>query len=158
MSDGPSVTFGLERGRPRRPGSSGFTLIELMLVVTILAIVATIALPSLLQTRKSANEGAAVAAMRTLSTAQLWYRLRNRVYSDISDLVAAKCLDDAWADFNRDGYTFATIVPADGSTWAATAQPETPGVTGDRFFYADESGVIRSRDGAPATATDRAID
>jgi type II secretory pathway pseudopilin PulG len=129
-----------------------------MLIVTILAIIVAIALPSLLQTRKSANEGAAVAAMRTLSTAELWYRLRNRVYASVPDLVAARCLDDAWGDLVRDGYVFNAIVPADGSTWAATAQPQVPGVTGDRFFYADERGVIRSRDGAPATVADPAID
>jgi len=96
MSDGLTLELPGLSERQRRLGLQGFTLIELMLIVTILAIIVAIALPSLLQTRKSANEGAAVAAMRTLSTAELWYRLRNRVYASVPDLVAARCLDDAW--------------------------------------------------------------
>ncbi len=51
----------------------GFSLIELLIVVVIIGIIAAIAIPNLLAARRSANEGTAVSAMRTLHGAQMTY-------------------------------------------------------------------------------------
>src|SRR6187399_809481 len=51
----------------------GFSLIELLIVVVIIGIIAAIAIPNLLAARRSANEGSAVSAMRTLHGAQMTY-------------------------------------------------------------------------------------
>ena len=51
----------------------GFSLIELLIVVVIIGIIAAIAIPNLLAARRSANEGSAVSASRTLHGAQMTY-------------------------------------------------------------------------------------
>ncbi len=52
----------------------GFTLIELMIVVVIIAILAVIAVPNLLSARINANESAAIAVMRTVTTAEAQFQ------------------------------------------------------------------------------------
>jgi len=64
----------------RRAG--GFTLIELMIVVAIIAVVASIAIPNLISARVSANEASAVANLRTIATAQAQCQAAARVDVD----------------------------------------------------------------------------
>jgi type IV pilus assembly protein PilA len=52
----------------------GFSLIELIIVLLIIAIIVAIAIPNIIATRRSANEGSAISSLRTLHAAQLVYK------------------------------------------------------------------------------------
>src|SRR3954447_14320874 len=90
----------------------GFSLIELLIVVVIIGIIAAIAIPNLLAARRSANEGSAVSAMRTLHGAQMTYASTygNGGYAAaIANLGGTTGLIDAvLASGTKSGYTFVT--------------------------------------------------
>ena len=140
--------------RPRRADLAGFTLIELVLVVTLLGIIAAMAIPTLQNSRKYANEGSAIASLRMLNSAELCYRTRFGTFATLADLVGRQLIDENYADGQKSGFAFTSPAAPTKTNFTFSAQPTTPGVTGDRFFYIDETGVIRFRDGSVATSTD----
>ena len=124
----------------------GFTLIELMIVVAIIAIIAAIAIPSLMNARKAGNEASAISSLRTLSTTNEQYRTRFQTYSDgLASLLATGYIDDVLGTGVKSGYTLNGYL-ATANTWEVNATPEANGDSGDRFFFVDQTGVIRFTD------------
>src|SRR6266508_568272 len=111
--------------------NEGFSLLELLIVVAIILIIATIAIPSLLRSRQAAQESSAVAQLRTVNTAEVTYLSSNQgTYGDITSLVAAGLLDGRFST-SVSGYTFS--VTASGSDYTATATPTS--TNAGRFGY-----------------------
>jgi prepilin-type N-terminal cleavage/methylation domain-containing protein len=111
--------------------NSGFSLLELLIVVAIILIIATIAIPSLLRSRQAAQESSAVSNIRTINTAEVTYLSSNGGnYGSIPELITAGLLDNRFAT-SVSGYTF--IVSASGSDYTATATPTS--TNAGRFGY-----------------------
>ena len=118
----------------------GFSLLELLIVVAIILIIATIAIPSLLRSRQAANESAAVAELRTINTAQITYLSSSQGnYGDITQLMATGLLDSRFGGV-LSGYNFA--ITSSGADYTATATPASTS-TGRYGYYSTPDAVIR---------------
>src|SRR5215475_4806553 len=101
--------------------AKGFSLLELLIVVAIILIIATIAIPSLLRSRQAANESAAVAELRTINTAQITYLSGAQGnYGSVANLVSAGLLDSRFNGV-MSGYNF--TITTSGADYTATATP-----------------------------------
>jgi len=147
---------------------SGFSLIELLIVVAIILIIAAIAIPNLLRARMAANESSAVASIRTINSAETTY---NSTYPSIGfspnllslggalgvacvPTTTTACLIDAVLANNgnpggsgKSGYMFSTgagtVSGGVNVGYTALAVPITINQTGIRAFCAEEDAVVR---------------
>jgi type IV pilus assembly protein PilA len=128
----------------------GFSLIELLIVVTIIGIIASIAIPNLLASRRAANEGSAVSCLRTIQSCEITYQATTGQgdYADIPALRGEFLTDAVLGTGTKSGYNFVANPTAPGvrpALFYATAVPtSTSGVgqTGTRRFGIAEDGVI----------------
>ena len=120
--------------------NKGFSLLELLIVVAIILIIATIAIPSLLRSRQAANESAAVASVRTITTAEVTYLSSSGgSYGDVPQLVAAGLLDTGFNGI-KGGYNYSiTTNGLDYTIWANPASTNN----GRYAYYSIPDGVVR---------------
>lgn len=155
-----------------RRSERGFTLVEIMIVVAIIALLAAIAIPNVLRGRTSANESASIGNMRALVSSLEMYRSTNNVYPDTAGVAApawlaamygANCLaaTQPAPDFGPPSfclpltgagtgvglvqgynYIYSNGVGPAGATYAVIATPATVGTTGTRSFFVNQTGVV----------------
>jgi type IV pilus assembly protein PilA len=154
--------------------AKGFSLIELLIVVTIILVIAAIAIPNFLKSRVAANQSSAVASLHTLALAQMTYAstygagysvdlptLASPIGGGSPTSTAAGLIDSVLASGVKSGYTF-TYSPGPVDTtgrinsFSYSANP-TSNFTGTQFYFTDDTGVIRQNATTAAGASDSPV-
>jgi type IV pilus assembly protein PilA len=130
----------------------GFSLIELLIVIAIILIIASIAVPKVNRQLMLAREQAAIRQIGTIHQAETQYNSQYGKYaislvelgppaSGQAGPASADIIPKNLADGKNSGYLFTVVATPQG--YAVTAIPESFGNTGSRSFYSDQSMAIR---------------
>ena len=144
----------------------GFTLMELLIVISIIVILMLIAIPTANTIRKHTDEVSAQKSLQTLEQAQSMYAtnypvngfacsltaLSGEASSGPPSPTAAQLVNGQLATGIKDGYIFnitncqkVTVNNNDRITgYTITAVPATVGKTGDRGFCVESGGAIKA--------------
>ena len=122
----------------------GFTLVEIMIVVAIIALLAAIAIPNLLRARLSSNDALAQSTLRAMSTAaESWGTANNGNYPPTNtSLVTAvpSYIQTNYCGQLLSGYTYGCGNGTTGYTYTAT--PSLVGTTGSTIYTVKTGGVL----------------
>ena len=109
-------------GSARRHGreAAGFTLLELMIAVAVVALIAALALPAYHGYIGTSREGALVANVGTMEVFQEDYRLRTGAYLQTAADRIAIADTIGWRPKSDDGAAY-SIAPGGGDSYRVTA-------------------------------------
>lgn len=150
----------------RKRDTAGFTMLELMIVLAIIIIICAVTIPNLLRSRMAANEGSAIANLRTITSAEQQFQsagvLRDETgigrYGTLQELIepTPPYIDTPIALGPRQGYDYVVTVSGDPGypQYTATANPVRMDSTGSKGFFVDDSGVITWVSGGEAGPDD----
>ena len=158
------LKFARRRSSGDRAGSAGFTLMELLFVISIIVILMLIAIPTANTIRKHTDEVSAQKSLQTIEQAESMYEQNYPVTGFACTLTAlggetgappsatsAQLLNGQLTTGVKDGYIF-NITNCVKSTannservtsYTLTATPATVGRTGDRGFCVEAGGPIK---------------
>lgn len=125
--------------------------------VPVIAVIAAIAIPNLIEARKHGNEAAAIGALKTITTSQSLFREGDKDndevfdYGSLRELSDQMLIDGVLGSGTKQGYFFQCQASTTTSEflWMATADPAVPSTTGDRWFAVNHAGIVYYSDLGP---------
>jgi prepilin-type N-terminal cleavage/methylation domain-containing protein len=137
----------------------GFTLVEIIVATSILLILAVLVIPNVLRSRINSNEVSTVSNLTSLGKAIQQYYMTNeyKYPHSLEDLVSPNSnppyIDSDFIDNAKSGYLY-TYEYQDDDNFHVLASPKSPGKTGVRYFFLDETGIVRAKEGGEASESD----
>ena len=145
----------------------GFTLVEVMVVVAIVVIMATVAIPGMIRSKITANEALAVASCRTIINSCMFYSSKNEIFPESLAILTVpisnppyleeKLADATIENKTKNGYWFEYAASAEGDSFTAQARPKNNLTGKKRFFFNEESLIHYSDSGSDASINDPVI-
>jgi prepilin-type N-terminal cleavage/methylation domain-containing protein len=141
----------------------GFSLIELLIVVTCIGIIAALAIPYMVQAKQAAHGASAVSSLRLIHSSEASYRTASGSYGDLATLGNTNYINDPSLRAGLKGdYNFAITVgdPVLGDSTIYYRANATPASSPERWLHymIDASGVMRFQQAAPATINSSPMD
>ena len=119
-----------------------------MIVIALIVIIASLAIPFSLRAKVQSNETAAIGNLRTLSSSAEAFRTTQNPPAYPASLAAMVSaappyLDPTWLTNQRQGYVFAYSAAGDGETFSVSSGPRVANVSGINSYCVDHTGIIR---------------
>ncbi len=131
-------------------------------MVTVILILASIAVPNFMRAKRGANEASSVASLRAIASGQLAYRHTQGSYTTLTALGTENVIDNVLAAGSKSGYVFTSAAGANPATeFTADAAPAIPtgiSATGTRYYFVNQDQIIRFNTGAAADSTSSPLD
>ena len=122
--------------------TNGFTLTEVLIVVVIIAILATFSLPMFVKTLEKAKVGEAISNLNLIRTGEKIYFLENRFFSSaIEELNIENPNDSASRYFNYDVTVGGGDFIAKATRAGGDSQPAPPDYTGDEYTISKDGKI-----------------